>query len=437
MMKKVLILTVGGSHAPIVKSIQDNKPNHIIFLCSDDLSTTKGSYTQITDRVETRDKNDPSKKCYLPTIPSQAQLQADTWDIIKIKDFDNLNDCYQVSKKAIDDARQKFNPDEIIIDYTGGTKSMTAGLAAAALDDGDCTFVLVSGLRSNLEKVTDKTEHIRPIAVYDTLASKNLGYAASLLNRFDFSGAVSLLESSIKLSLSHEKNQEIQTYLNICKGFDAWDRFDHTSAYQYLNPYRKYFVHYVIPLERIKTDVENNALSYLIAEDILFNAERRANQGRYEDAIGRIYRSLELVAQTRLKVQYNQDTGNIAIEQLSALREAFKTKLEKHRNDESKIQTGLMQSYELLSELHDPIIHSWYQNYKNTIKDFLKYRNDSLFAHGLIAIAYDVYNNIAPSIIGLLRQLIDSLYKTDKKKRFALLQFPNNLKSIGNSMKQD
>lgn len=63
-MKKVLILTVGGSHEPVVKSIRDNKPDYIVFLCSDDLPTTKGSYIQITERVEVRDKTDPSKKIF-------------------------------------------------------------------------------------------------------------------------------------------------------------------------------------------------------------------------------------------------------------------------------------------------------------------------------------------------------------------------------------
>ena len=60
-MKKVLILTIGGSHEPIVKSIKDTKADYVVFLCSDDLPTTKGSYTQITDKAEVRDSKDPSK----------------------------------------------------------------------------------------------------------------------------------------------------------------------------------------------------------------------------------------------------------------------------------------------------------------------------------------------------------------------------------------
>lgn len=73
-MKKNLILTVGSRHEPIVKSIKDTKADYIVFLCSDDLSTTKGSYTQITDKVEVRDRKVPSKKLSLPNIPTQTNL---------------------------------------------------------------------------------------------------------------------------------------------------------------------------------------------------------------------------------------------------------------------------------------------------------------------------------------------------------------------------
>lgn len=60
-MRKVLILTVGGSHEPIVKSIKDTKADYVVFLCSDDLSTTKGSYTQITDKIEIKSKDGSNK----------------------------------------------------------------------------------------------------------------------------------------------------------------------------------------------------------------------------------------------------------------------------------------------------------------------------------------------------------------------------------------
>lgn len=425
-MKKVLILTLGGSYEPIVKSIKDINPNYTLFLCSDDSPTVKGSYTQLTDKVEKKNKDCTTS--FLPNIPSQVNLKAGTWDITKIKYFDDLSACYQSSISAIKNVRERFLPEEIIVDYTGGTKSMSAGLAAAALDDGNCKIVLVSGMRSDLEKVRSKTEYVKPVAYYDTLANKNLIQAAPLLKRFDFSGAVNLLESSIRLPLSNEKEEELKKCLDICKGFDAWDRFDHDLAFQLLDPYRKYFVPYVIPLERIKKDVGGNSLSYMFVEDLLLNAERRAVQGRYEDAIGRIYRAIELTAQIRLRTEYQQDTGNIAIESLQTIEEEFRTKLERHRNSEDdKVQLGLILSYELLTELRDQVIHPWFDHNKNRIKNFLSYRNNSLFAHGYKAIDRDTYEREVPQIMEIIRQLINDLYIGEKKKRVEIPQFPDRL----------
>lgn len=96
-----------------------------------------------------------------------------------------------------------------------------------------------------------------------------------------------------------------------------------------------------------------------------------------------------------------------------------------------------MQSYELLFELHDPVIQPWYHEHKFKINDFLRHRNESLFAHGLKPVNQNTYETIVPSIMELIRHLIDSLYKTDKEKRSELLPFPNNLGDIGNLISQD
>jgi hypothetical protein len=44
---------------------------------------------------------------------------------------------------------------------------------------------------------------------------------------------------------------------------------------------------------------------YEIVEDLLLNAERRAMQDRYDDAVGRLYRALELLVQIRLLQTYD------------------------------------------------------------------------------------------------------------------------------------
>lgn len=425
-MKKVLIITVGGSHEPIVKSLEEIKPDYTIFLCSDDAPSVKGSYTQIMDKVERRDRDGSAS--FLPNIPSQVNLIEGTWEIIKIKYFDDLGCCYENSMRSIRDVRERLDPEEIIVDYTGGTKSMSAGLAAAALDDGNCKIVLVAGTRTDLQKVRDRTEYVRPVAYYDTLANKSLMQAASLVKRFDFAGAVDIVESSIKLPLSNEKEGELKRYLDICRGFDAWDRFDHGLAFQFLDPYRKYLIPYVITLEKIKEEVEDNSISYLLVEDLLLNAERRSVQGRYEDAIGRVYRAIELTAQIRLRAKYRQDTGNITMEQLPPVREDFRNQLERHRDSENgRVQIGLMVGYELLVELRDPVIQPWFDRSKNRIRNFLSHRNNSLFAHGYKAIDRETYEKEVPPIIESIRCLIGEISSGEKRKAIEMRQFPDRL----------
>ncbi|WP_334311911.1 hypothetical protein [Aphanizomenon sp. CS-733/32] len=43
-MPKILLITVGGSHQPIVTAIRDLQPDRVVFICSD---SNKGTKSQI------------------------------------------------------------------------------------------------------------------------------------------------------------------------------------------------------------------------------------------------------------------------------------------------------------------------------------------------------------------------------------------------------
>ena len=57
-MPKILLITVGGSHQPIVTAIRDLQPDRVIFLCSDG---AKGSKSQVME-VELLVKLDAEQK---------------------------------------------------------------------------------------------------------------------------------------------------------------------------------------------------------------------------------------------------------------------------------------------------------------------------------------------------------------------------------------
>ena len=108
--------------------------------------------------------------------------------------------------------------------------------------------------------------------------------------------------------------------------------------------------------------------------------------------------------------------------------EEFRDKLERHRNNEdNKAQIGLMLSYELLAELRDPVIQPWLEDNRNRIRNFLSYRNNSLFAHGFKAIDRDTYEREVPPIVETIRRLIKDLSTGEKRKAIEMRQFPDRL----------
>ena len=72
---------------------------------------------------------------------------------------DDLDQIYLDCSNAIDAALGRFPNAKIIADYTGGTKSMSAGLVMAALEHQDIELQLVTGSRSDLIKVHDGSQY--------------------------------------------------------------------------------------------------------------------------------------------------------------------------------------------------------------------------------------------------------------------------------------
>jgi hypothetical protein len=307
-MRRILILTVGGSHQPMVRSIQQNCPDFTCFLCSADSGKNKGSYTQVTGQGNVCSSRFGLERPDLPNIVTQTQLANDAFAVREIADFDNLSDCYLAAYQWIEQMHRDYPDATIIVDYTGGTKSMTAGLAAAALDDGQCEIQLVSGVRQDLVKVVDQTEFVRPVQVWDAQLARRLRLARTALARYDYVGAVGVLEDAAARFASPTTLDKVQRWLSLSRGFDAWDRFDHATAQRLLQPYRKYVVPYALVLDRI---VDGKGDGFEWVEDLLQNAARRAAQQRYDDAVGRLYRALEMTVQVWLKNRYDLDTSNV------------------------------------------------------------------------------------------------------------------------------
>jgi hypothetical protein len=418
-MKTILVLTVGGSHQPILTSIEQHQAAKVYFLCSADSGKLKGSYNQVTGPGKVLKSGHDVDKPDLPNIVTLAKLQPDQVYVHKLEQFDDLNACYLEALQLIERARAEFPDARIVVDYTGGTKSMTAGLTAAALDDGRCDMCLVAGLRPDLVKVQDRTEFVRPVRVWDAQAMRRLRAARELLSRYDYPAAEELLRAAAARFASERTVQTLQRGIALCRAFDAWDKFDHTAARPLLEPYRGEFV----SQWRFLTGLTGRGHGFEWVEDLMRNAERRAAQGRYDDAVGRIYRALELTVQVWLQRKHDIDTGAVEV---AAVPESQRARLARRAQDDENgkgiIKIGLLLAWDLAAAFSDDPLGKRFARARNAMLNFLTMRNQSLFAHGIRPVSGQDYAKHAPGMLQFLSDGITTAVEALKLQRPVVLE---------------
>jgi len=425
-MNKILIITVGGSYKPIISSINDNEPDFIYFLCSDDTGTSKGSYNQVCGKGKPCIPNLNDKdKTPRPSIVKQLRLENSKYDVKRIKGFDNLNQMYEECYKLIRECQTRFPESEIILDYTGGTKTMSAGLVAAGLEIGSVIFCVMRGTRADLKQVRDGTEKKWLIRNTKAYIEKQFNMSKNFAEKYEFRSAIKILEDLTDLQdLENAFHSQIIKSLDIIKAIEAWDNFDHQMALNNLEPYRKDFYTHLEYLKKIIDEINfvngdemeegkgtgSKKVEYVMPWDIFSNAMRRALTGHFDDAVGRLYRCLELIVQLRLKEKASIETARVSykiLEQCSGgyFKDYYKIELDPSIQE---YEVPLRASYGLLGELYPKdAIYGYYRGKESQILNLLGKRNGSILAHGFTPVTHEEYKEFEGMIGELLRLIID------------------------------
>lgn len=424
---KMLLLTVGGSCEPVIESILKNNPDRIFFICS---GGGKSSRRVVTGEghVCGQDLRHPDK----PNILTQVGIdpsENEKYEIIEIDDVDNPNACYEICNDLISDIRKKYPSVEIIADYTGGTKSMTAGLIMAAMNDPSVILCVITGERKDLIRVVSGTQQIRLIGVKLPLLERQFRAALILADRYDYLGCLYILESILNLpDIPTELQKKIQKAISLARGFREWDKFNHRKALEILDSYAGDVHENLCFLKRVikcRSHIDDEYSKFLeehpfsidhhgyeLVEDLLLNAERKASQGLYDDATGRVYRSLELLVDIRLRKEYNINKNNLSLS---------KNMLPIGPQFLEKGKLGLKEAYDLLSELNSmDFLAAEYRKREDKIKDSLSTRNESIFAHGFTPIEERNFERFYSMTDELCRSFIGQTVRN----RCAIPQFP-------------
>lgn len=137
--------------------------------------------------------------------------------------------------------------------------------------------------------------------------------------------------------------------------------------------------------------------------DLVNNAKRRIKEGKYDDATARLYRTIEMLGQWRLRKEYGIDPSDVDI---SKVPESLRKEYETHRDPrDGKIKIGLQTCYKLLRTKNDKLGEALEKN--TTLRGLLKERNESILAHGTKPIPEDPCRRLLEEVINMTEEFID------------------------------
>ncbi len=388
-----LILSVGGSPQPLATALGKRRPDEVIFVVSDGSDGTPSSKSMVSEKeipyeragaAGTPTRTGPGL-AYVPGAPPPARQS-----IFPVP-ADDPGRVLALVDPEIAKALRKGH--RVIVDYTGGTKSMTAGLVMAATAHEGSELQFMQGERRTLRQIEPGTE--RPVPIPQELIGLSHVFSAGrdFCRQHNYGAAARLLKEARNMRLPKGVkppktwNRRLAGWQQWLETLDMWDRFDHRGAYQrWANAHEtgepwadKFEAQGLAPRLAALAQCAGRP-SALLAEDLWLNAGRRAKMGQHDDAIARLYRLAEASVQARLAEKFGIDTGHARPADLpEEIREKAYEKTDPKTGD-PYYQLGLRAARALLKHFdpEDPLIAAM----SGSTPAWQNRRNNSILAHG-------------------------------------------------------
>lgn len=430
---RALVLTVGVGRdveRALAHSIHETNPVIVVFIhsaqslgkvkaCEEILQREHPSlWERIKDRIEYREVNATS-----------------------------ITSAIDTATGVIDDLLSRgLSENDISLDYTTGTKAMSGALAIASILRRIESVVYVDGERDENGRVMTGTERLSHERLLELFVREDIKRAVRSFNSWRFEEAKSLLESVKDAVKKPEIQSEIRTLLGLSEFYMRCDLFDLEGALASIDGgaidrevVRGYGV-----LRRLDKNIgllkalrdeggegfanepalEHGALIYE-------NALRRLEEGKYDDCVARLYRTVEFISQYRLR-KYGLDSSNIDVQRVLALGEERGcrervARVCKERGIEAKGKVGLRDGFALLLALGDEL-GAVFDGDKR-LKELLEARNMSILAHKFIPVKKRVAEELSERTLELLERLFKeegkSLNRYRQMARFPRLEQPS------------
>jgi CRISPR-associated protein (TIGR02710 family) len=429
MPSKTLLISVGGSPAPIIHSIKKLRPGNVIFFVS------PGTRAKVAKEI-------------LPALGEESQWPA--YKVVLTPDEQDVGASVFALMEKVPEALQKLDATETnwpsYVDYTGGTKTMSAAVVWAS-SRFPCEMIYVGTNRNAVPKegrtkggvgiVRSGQEFIfQRENPWNRIGFIEARSAVEAFNGGQYGVATGALERLAQKVTESETNQLFDILAKVFRGFYCWDIFDHKLARQALGKW----LEKLQPLtEQSQSRIQLPGLSAFLQDvqtripilddlvigkrkgwsmacDLLANARRRGElEQKYEDAVARCYSAIEKAAQFELLEKYGIDNGKAKPEQIPEnLREDYR---KRYTRKAGLLEFGLRPTMTLLHHLEidngAKSIGRRFDSRPDIGKKHLDERNHSILAHGAKPMTQKQYRDLFE----------DALYLFDMKES-ELTSFP-------------
>jgi len=328
-------------------------------------------------------------------------------NVLIIKDLNNMDYVFERFKYKINE----FPNSDITINYTNGSNKLSAiGIIIARL----------YGLKIQDKFEIEDTAKLSEFNAVDERNSGSIMYIIKkLFNNYSYNIAKELLEENYSVL-----NVVEQRFSGIIDLYYRWDSFD------YIFKDYGYLIDFFTNLESLPENIKaleilsdnNNKLfnSYKIA-DLINNAGRRIEENRYDDAVIRLYKTLELISEVELYEKYGIKKNDVHINELRELnidKQSLKTIIDRLDYKYPKYNISLKSSFFLLQKLYDDVGKHYYYN-KNQYQQLFQKRNISILVHGNYTYNVVEVNQMYELVVSMAKK-----YDKDMDKYLEATKFP-------------
>ena len=348
---------------------------------------------------------------FIPEIKQHYKKEYSTeinLNVLILQDLNNTDYLFDRFKFKI----KEFPDHDILINIIHGSNKLSA------------IAMIISklyGLKIQDRLQIDDTSNYSNFDVIEKNESsqKPMYYVKKLFNNYDFKLAKEVLEDNFSPINKTEK-----MFSRIIDIYGKWDSFEYDN-YDF-NSILNFF-------SSIQENIENNKKIKILLyrsnknynayriSDLINNAKRRIEEERYDDAIIRLYRALELIGESELYEQYGIRKTDVHLEDIDKLNmdENAKRNVKKRLDFKyPRYQIPLTTTFFILQKLNDKV-GLYYLKHKQKYQELFQKRNVSVLVHGN-------YKYTPREIKEMLDEVIELavVYNNNVPKYMKQLEFP-------------